>query len=321
MLTAKALVRPDLVFNKIRQYGFGRTVMDFTKRYPALTWHVRPAIRAAKILREPFGYMRRKRLARNLVAASKHKGFFPHSQAFIAAPPGTFEAIEDILPPARSIVKKYFSIYPDGKDGEGHYAYLLRDFESGKPDDGITDLRRYPEFQDLALHRPFIEIASEYLGEIPIIGSCMLQITMPNDKTEGFQRYHIDRIDRRQLKIFIAIEDVDEDNGATIIVPADISKKIAQSLNHRFGRIPDEVIHSENWSRHINRAAGPAGSAFFFDTCRVVHCGARARTKPRIIIQLQYVSRYCYAEPPSQLGKVIFDRTRARDEIDILALS
>jgi hypothetical protein len=321
-MLAQAMAHPFQTLKKAKDRGFGRTVIYFAKFMPGPLYDaIVHLIKPAKIMADPLGFFHRRSLAAKLAQNSAYKEFFPEDEAFKIAPPHTFEAVDDIVPVARRIYADFMEAHPNGRANGTAYSYLLCDYRNGPADGNVTDLKSNPEFQDLALYRPFVEMASKYIGEVPVLGSMLFQVVMPNESTEGFQRFHIDQIDRRQFKIFIAIEDVDEGNGATIILPADASAALSREINHHFGRIADEVVYSEKWKPHIKLAAGPSGSAFFFDTCRVVHCGARTRTKPRVIIQLQYVSKYSQAEGPGQLGKVIFDPARARDEIDRLVLA
>jgi hypothetical protein len=320
-MLVRAITHPFQALQKVKDRGFGRTVTYFAKLMPGPFYEAFVGlVKPVKIMTDPLEFFRRRSLAAKLARNSAYREFFPEDKAFKIAPPGTFKAVDDIVPVARRVYADFMSAHPDGKANATPYSYLLCDYKNGPADGNITDLKSYPEFQDLALFRPFVEMAAKYLGEVPILSSVFFQVVAPNDSTVGFQRFHIDKIDRRQFKIFIAIEDVDEGNGATIILPADVSAALSRSINHHFGRIADEVIYSEKWEPHIKLAAGPSGSAFLFDTCRVVHCGARTRTKPRVIIQLQYVSKYSQAEGPGQLGRVIFDRSRARDEVDRLVL-
>lgn len=322
MAVMRALANPAMAFRKVGEYGFGRTVIHFMKRFPD-SW-TRPfigIIRLAKIAVDPFGYIRRKSLGRKLIKSSAYRDFFPEDTAFRIVPPGTFEAIDAIIPVSRKVYERFLEVHPSGRANKSAYSYLLSGFEDGPADGKFIDLTNHPEFQDLALSRPLVEMATSYLGEVPIVSDITLQVTWPNDTTEGFQRFHIDRIDHRQFKIFIAIEDVDEGNGATMVMPADVSAELARSIGHIYGRIPDDVVLSDKWRPHVSNAEGPAGSAFIFDTCRCVHCGARTRTKPRIIIQLQYVSKYCHAEGPAQLGGIKFDKSRTKDEIDRLLIA
>jgi len=277
-------------------------VVGWFKSRPALLPHVRKGIRAARIAADPLGYLRRRRLARDLARGAEHADFVPQDAAWRFAPPDTFPAIAKALPAAEALYREHLAGCALAGAAPDTYAYLLNDAA------GIADLARHPEFLELALSRPFVEAAAGYLGEVPILGGVTFQAVQPNDRTQGFQLFHIDRVASRQLKIFIPVHDVDEDSGATMIVPADVTARIVAEHGQPSGRIADGVVMSDRYRPHIRHAAGAAGSAFFFDTCRTIHCGARTRSRPRLLIMLQYVSKYGYVETDLQLGRMRFDR-------------
>lgn len=314
MQLLKALTSPVHTYRKVQQYGFGRVVAKQLKDFPALQWLSREPVRRSKIAVDPIGYARRRQLAKEIVSASAYRDYFPVDTAYKVAPPGTFEAVDKIIPVARSVFQEFFRQYPDGKPDGSSYSYLLYDLK--KPYGGVvrTDLRAHPQFFELACFRPFVEMASQYIGEIPIIGNVDLQLVMPNEHNTGFQQFHIDRNAKRQLRIFIAVDDVTEGNGATMVIPADKSAEIERELHHRYGRISDDKILSDEYRPFVQHATGPAGTTFFFDTCRNIHCGARARTGPRKLIMLLYVSKYSYAELLLELGKIDFDRKQVEGD-------
>lgn len=321
MATLRALMSPSYAMERVKHYGVARLIIDNLKSAPALMPPAFKAIKAAKIAADPFGYSKRTRLAAEMMRTSEWKDFFSPKTGYLAAPPGTFKDIDDIIPKARELYASFLRMYPSGAMNDTSFSYILYDHSKSKEQHGVEDLAANPAFQDIACSRPLVEIASCYLGEVPIVGSVRLQVVKPNPDTEGFQKFHIDGagIAPKQLKIFIAIEDVDEGNGATMIVPADISREISQSIGHRFGRISDEVVFSERFKSHVQHAAGSAGTAFLFDTCRSVHAGARARTRPRVLLMLQYNTKYGAAETLLERGRIKFDRERAsRDELSRL---
>lgn len=307
MKVLKAVTSPRHSYRKIKQYGFGRIVIKQLQGYPALQWMSRAPVRRAKMAADPVGYAHRRKLAKELVRNSAFRNFFPEETAYKVAPPGSFDAVDKIIPAARAIFERFENKYPNGISSGASDSYLLYDLDRPYGGSFRADLRAHPQFLELACYRPFVEIASQYIGEVPILGNIDLQLITPNDTTVGFQKFHIDRNAKRQLRIFIAVEDVDEGNGATMIIPADKSAEIERELNHRYGRISDEHILSDRYHRFVQHASGPAGTTFLFDTCRTIHCGARARERARKLIMLLYVSKYSYAELLLELGKIDFD--------------
>lgn len=311
-LIARAIANPANAVRKLRQYGTGKFLLKEAERVDGVRDHMHAIVRMAKITADAAGYARRRRVAREIAAQSQWKDFLDPKSAYRRALPGTFDAVDKAIPVAREIYRSFMQLYPTGRLNDGDsYSYLLFDHSKPKEFHRLNDLRAHPAIQDLCASRPLVEIASMYLGEVPILGSVDYQIVWPNDHTEGFQNFHIDRLEKSQLKVFIAVESVDQGNGATVIVPADVSEKIVQEIGYKGGRIPDEVLASDKWRPHVLTTEGPAGTAFFFDTSRSIHQGARARTRPRHLIAIQYVSKYCPAGAQLQHGLLEFDRERA----------
>jgi hypothetical protein len=313
-MIVRALMNPATIPGKLKRYGVGRIILDTFKQHPSIATRLHDPIRAGKIAADLPGYLRRRRMADRIKATSRYADYFPEATAFRAAPPGTFPEVDAAVDAARAVYRRYLDSFPQGQPGRSFAAYILNNWDkeaSGDEDNMVTDLSLFPEFYPLATAQPFVDMAAGYLGEFPILGNIGLQIVFPNDKVEGFQRFHIDRISNRQLKIFIAVEDVDEGNGATMVLPADQTLEVREKIGYRRGRIEDDVVHAATPLEQLLRAKGPAGTTFLFDPCRVIHAGARARTRHRILLMLQYISKYAHVESNLQRGLIRFDRAVA----------
>jgi len=316
MRLINAIRNPAHTLERIRYYGVGPLVLDQVKVYPRLLPSAFKSLRLAKRAANLTGYLHRKRVAAKISKISEFKNLFPAKSGYRICPPGTFEAVDRIIPVARAVYKDFLGLYPSGRMGPAIYSKLLFDYKRADGDHSRTDLRAHPEFQKLAENRAFIEMASGYLGEVPILGTIDLQVIVPNDDTQGFQKFHIDGggYAGRQMKIFIAVEDVDEDNGATFVMDASVSRKLAKKIGYRHGRIADEIIMAEPWRQHVVSASGPAGTTFLYDTCRAIHAGGRTRTRPRVVIILQYISKYTAAGTALQRNEFDFDREQAASD-------
>ena len=74
---------------------------------------------------------------------------------------------------------------------------------------------------------PFIDIATKYLGTLPILTSfSMLYSANISDELVGSKLLHRDCEDFKQLKIFIPIEEVQKENGPLHVINKDESKKL-----------------------------------------------------------------------------------------------
>tara|TARA_Y100000588_G_scaffold6808_1_gene8059 strand:+ start:8595 stop:9614 length:1020 start_codon:yes stop_codon:yes gene_type:complete len=311
------LGKESVIVNKLIHYGIGRLIIERTKFWSALFPLVVKGLRLTKIALGIFGYLHRKRIAVQISKDSPYRNTISADIGFAILPPGTFDAVDQIIPVAKSIYKDHLYRLGCHKADSG-YSLLLSSSTVKNRKCQRTDLRYHPQFQALAAYRPFVEIASAYLGELPILGFIDLELILPvadgnyADIGEdlGARAFHIDvgGSAGKQVKCFIPVEDVDEGNGATIVMNAKTSRQLAQATHYSGGRISDNIVFSDPWRQHLVHTSCPAGSVIFMDTFGMVHCGGRTTTRPRIMIILQYTSKYVAAETELQRNRFEFDK-------------
>ena len=319
------LRNPRYLLERIIHYGIGRIILERTKFHPRVFSITSRIIQIAKIFLDPIEYLQRRQLATKITEDSNFRNLVSSDTGYAVCPPGTFEEVERILPIARSIYQKFLQNHPTGRSGQSSYSSLL----TTSPQAGVslqrTDLRAHPEFQALACYRPFLEIACDYLGEFPILAAIDLQVVSANridqnnlfEPERGPKDFHIDGGGSagKCLKCFIALEDVDENNGGTMILNRASSRKLAREIGYRQGRIPDEAIFRDPWKQQIIQMSTPAGGVFFLDSYKTFHCGTRAPNRPRIMISLMYASKYIAAESELQRHRFDFDHRAAMTEL------
>ncbi len=318
------LKNPKYLFQRINHYGIGRLILERTKFHPTVFSISLTVLRVTKIFLDPLEYIQRRKLAKIIVKDSNFRNRVLIDTGYAMFPPGTFEAVENILPIANSIYEKFLEKHPSGRKGQSGYSSLL----TTSPQSGVgperTDLRAYPEFQTLAHYKPFLEIACDYLGEFPILAAIDLQVVSPNPSNQsdsfelerGPKDFHIDSGGKggNCLKCFIALEDVDQDNGGTIVLNRASSRKLAKEIGYRQGRIPDEIIFREPWRQQLTHLYTLAGGVYFLDSYKTFHCGTRATNRPRILINLMYASKYLAGESELQRNRYDFDHRAAKAE-------
>ena len=112
MAVVNAVLNPSRAYRKIRQRGFGRTSIYFVgKLLPhKVGYHVIPSIKTVKIAADIAGYFRRRSLARKIKKTSRYADFFSEEKAFQIAPPGTFEAIDRVVPVCQTLYEKFLEV-------------------------------------------------------------------------------------------------------------------------------------------------------------------------------------------------------------------
>jgi hypothetical protein len=144
-----------------------------------------------------------------------------------------------------------------------------------------------------AAHPAVLKIASEYLGMFPILNKINLLLSTNDQLQENSSQFpHLDPIDFKIVKIFLYINDVDEDTGPFQIMRADASDQIQLKYGYRFGRLTDDQMFDVVGKDNLVVCVGPSGTANFADTCRGFHFGSRPAPKQRKLIMYQYVTPF-----------------------------
>ena len=162
----------------------------------------------------------------------------------------------------------------------------------------LTDPSRYeeaPPLFDLALSDEVLQIATEYLGEVPVMMRLKLWWTPVNEALKGSQLYHRDGLNwlKRQAKFLVVMNDVDENCGPFTFLPADISSRIARTLGSVKDqeRVSDEVVHRYSTPADAISLVGPAGTGAVVDSSRCFHFGARARGGERLMLVFNFMPK------------------------------
>lgn len=87
------------------------------------------------------------------------------------------------------------------------------------------------------------------------------------------RRWHVDAEDRRMLKIIVYLDEVDSGNGPFEYLPAPVSAAARRTLRCRPGItfLPDDTVVRVAPADAWTQLAGPAGTAVYADTGRVLH--------------------------------------------------
>jgi hypothetical protein len=183
----------------------------------------------------------------------------------------------------------------------------------------VNDFSKFPSILNFATSDEIITLASFYLGTVPVLGDIQLWWTIANEEEESSQLFHIDQEDFKQFKVFIHINDVNEDNGPLTFIDAKTSKIIKPQLSNPYTRTSDDEILSKAQPRSIIKAVAPKGSAFMLDTSSCFHQGSRTRKGERIVLVLLYVPYHCIREPHKEVLTVKSLHIKNKNSLTTLA--
>lgn len=163
---------------------------------------------------------------------------------------------------------------------------------------GDDQLAASPALLDLALDQRLVGVAARYLGTLPVLRRIALGYSRGSAHAPmGSQCYHFDAEDRTQLKLFVAVTPVSEEDGPTSFHAADASQRIAPALIRTHSNPPGARVHGPFGDEQVealvgaplNRMVGPPGTALWLDTSRCLHYGSRVPAgRERCVLMLAY---------------------------------
>ena len=275
-------------------------------------------VRAAKTLRSPSQYLRRK-LAARPVMARPWAGKVDHSAGYWLFGP-------DELPGATAAAAVSARIFDDLQRNGSLHEYRnnkkkhLRALLKG------DQFRSYPEVMRFALSEPVLEAATGYFGTVPILCSVALFWSVKNDTTVSSQRFHFDGEDVRQLKLFLNVWDLDDEHGPVTFFPAPATRKIMRHagrngrLNAGTSAFDDSFVMATSNGHEPIRLVGKAGTGAFVDTSRCMHYGSRGNSKDRLMLILQFAPYNLAREFTIDLGSIDWLTLEQRENLQSLAL-
>ena len=166
-----------------------------------------------------------------------------------------------------------------------------------------------PFFDSLMLkfarHPSVLRLVGRYLDGYPILYRINLLRSSNEYLQDGSsQFFHLDPEDYRQMKIFILIDDVDEDCGPLHLLAASATDEFRVKTGYRHGRLLDEQVSSVVGTDRLVRCTGARGTMAFGDTSRCLHFGSRPGNRERFVAMIQYMTPFAasYALTPEGIS-------------------
>ena len=155
-----------------------------------------------------------------------------------------------------------------------------------------------------ALNEKVLDIVNSYMGIRSKLYYATLNLTKPSEGLVGSQNWHRDEGDRKILKVFIYLTDVDEDSGPFMYVKESVKglkygklyPQYAPEGNYPTGQIPDYSVMT-----------GKAGTVIFCDTTGL-HRGGKG-TKERVMFTAAYYAPSSISLVPKLKGGTTFETT------------
>jgi hypothetical protein len=166
------------------------------------------------------------------------------------------------------------------------------DRRSGMIVSEAADLMRHTAVYRWGLAPALLRIAESYLCTPPAFDGPLIFRTPADGREVGARKWHLDREDRRVIKVGLYLHDVDEDGG-----PFQILKQEADRGDGSFtyptltmAELQCELV-TPLTQEDITTCAGKAGTLIFADTARFFHRGKPATARERFAIFHSYFAR------------------------------
>lgn len=150
---------------------------------------------------------------------------------------------------------------------------------------------------------------AKYLFNMPYLKTiCYMYSNNTESIDNSSQFWHLDKQGPRTLKIFIALQDLNESQGPLTFLDAFKTKYLVKlfrySKTKNFKRISDESINNEfyDFNKLSEKFLEKKGSVAFLDTDRCLHFGSRKSCNSRLLLYIEYGSLLDYTIPNYKLN-------------------
>ena len=183
-----------------------------------------------------------------------------------------------ILADSEQIIPHLLKILPDDKN-----QYIIKA--------SSQFLLKYPSLFSWGLEKRLLNIIENYL-ELPVAyHGIYFRRDLANTVKGKTRLWHLDREDRKMIKVIIYLRDVGDKNGPFQYIPKSIMSLIPDKKKLSYGRISDQKMESIIPSSQWKSCLGKSGTVILVDTAQVVHRGKIPIASDRFSIFFDYTSR------------------------------
>lgn len=247
----------------------------------------------ALVARAPRQYLLRRALARRRGGTPRCP--VPDEVGFRRFTPDDVAGIAPAVATLQRVARELAPHYQELADHQHGRYRIVFDLLS---DEQLLDL---PELVDFTLDDAFLEAAIAYLGTVPVLRRIGLGLALPDPAhpaPRNSQLFHIDGDDRRQLKLFMAVEPVGPGDGAFTYLPAHVTQRVLAAIpggrrrGYSYEYFADEEVLPHIAPHELQRLEGPPGTALLIDTSRCLHYGSRVEPGHRRLMLGTFYQRY-----------------------------
>ncbi|MBH8552833.1 2OG-Fe(II) oxygenase [Nostocaceae cyanobacterium CENA357] len=152
-------------------------------------------------------------------------------------------------------------------------------------------IMEYPEIFYWGLQQRLLDIIENYLGLPVAYHHPSFRRDLANQVQRKTRLWHLDKEDRKMIKVIVYLHDIDDDGGPFQYIPLSFSSTITRSLRYNYGYVQaktmQQVISPLNWKS----CTGSSGTVIIADTAKIFHRGKIPTSSDRFAIFFDYTSQ------------------------------
>lgn len=149
----------------------------------------------------------------------------------------------------------------------------------------------YPEIFYWGLEQRLLNIVENYIGLPLSYNGVYFRRDIANNIEQGSRLWHIDKEDRKILKVIIYVNDINDHTGPFEYIPPDFTSEIAKALKYTSGYISDKIMKQFLAPENYKSCTGSVGTVIFAATGSIFHRGKLPINSDRFAIFYDYSSR------------------------------
>ena len=145
-----------------------------------------------------------------------------------------------------------------------------------------------------------VKSACKYLGVYPLLARIYVNLNIPtHTEARSSQLWHRDDFGYKNLDLFLAVSEIDENNGPLFVLKKKdplnifyrIKKEIGSNLTGERGKILDKDFNYLDPEKNgIIKLIGSKGTGLFIDSIRNYHKGGFCKSQYRITLRINYMT-------------------------------
>jgi hypothetical protein len=152
-------------------------------------------------------------------------------------------------------------------------------------------IMEHPEIFMWGLQERLLNIIENYIGLPVAYHGVYFRRDIANEVEQTSRLWHLDKEDRKVLKVIVYLNDVMDDIGPFQYIPQSLTPTIASSLNYNYGYIKDQTMQEYVSSSDCKSCTGLAGTVVIAGTASIFHRGKVPFSGDRLALFFDYSSR------------------------------